>query len=155
MRWPLKPWVDQSWCSMVRMETTAWSRTDGDEECFEDRYWLTSFPRATNSEDRMLRAVGPEHRMSPILAYDYRECGWVQWVHSEKGVAVLMIADGGWRTGGTLHVWVALGDDHEPLELDLGAPDTLRITPGNFNGWMREMDDAATLVETELHIVTP
>lgn len=139
---------------MGRMETTMWRRTESGEGRLEDKYWLAPFPRATNSEDWMWRAIGPEHRMSPIMAYDYGECGWVQWVHSEKDVAVLMIADGGWRTGGDLHVWVALGDDHEPFELDLDAPDVLRVTPGNFNGWMREVNEAAAFVERELHILT-
>lgn len=119
-----------------------------DEVSLIDEYWLNGFPVAATSEVAQRRGRGPENRVSPIYDYDDGGIGAVQWLNVTHNAAAVLVSDGGWKDGGTFHLWISNGAGTLPYEVPLRYPVT--IEKGDASGWLDRKKQAISVAELVL-----
>ena len=127
-----------------------WLRLDGSAELRRD-YWLEGFPDELNAEGQSVR------RSSPILGYDDRGIGAVQWINPLHDKAVILASDGGWREGGRWHVWFSHGARTLPVELTdfVWKLAHHQIQPGEHDKWQVHKENAVSEVESYFDLSAP
>lgn len=131
----------------MKLYEDGWVQMDHYEASTIDRYWRDGFPVAVTPDD-VRRGHGPEKRISPILDYDDRGIGKVQWLNVTHDRAAILASDGGWASGGTFHLWISTGAGTLPYELPLGDP--VRVEEGEPSGWRDRKADAIAVAERVL-----
>ncbi|MFH5208087.1 hypothetical protein [Antrihabitans spumae] len=114
-------------------------------------YWLDGFPAGTTDDERR-RGRGVDKRISPILDYDARGIGPIEWINATHDRAVILAADGGWHQGGEFHVWYSAGGSTLPREITPHVIFGPRIVSGDNVGWQEQLDQAVQQVQDYLGI---
>lgn len=100
-------------------------------------YWAEDFNQAEK-----LSGVGE------IFGYRTEGVAPIQWINPLYDKAIVLAADGGWRTGGDWHVWFSHGARSRPVDLTeyvLGLGDH-KLARGEPE-WLEHRAGAAALVE--------
>lgn len=111
-------------------------------------YWLDGFPVIQDEEERATHGRGPDKRRSPILDYQDGGIGSIQWVNATHDKAAVLHCDGGWKDGGTWHLWVSPGARTLPYEVEWTHAPT--IVAGDHSGWQDSKDEAADMARSYL-----
>lgn len=70
---------------------------------------------------------------------------FAQWVNVTHNKAAILVADGGWKTGGTLHLWISPGAGERPYEFSFRHP--LHFVAGDPDGWHSVFEAALGVTE--------
>lgn len=138
---------------MAEQRPHGWVRFDS--AFLRGDFWLDGFPTATDPDEEHSRGRGPDKRVSPIYDYDNGGIGAIQWLHPVHDRAVILIADGGWRTGGDWHVWYSGGPGALPREITKWAVNGPRVVRGDNDGWHHQRNLAIVQVEEYLGMESP
>lgn len=77
----------------------------------------------------------------------------MEWTNTLHDRAVILDADGGWAIGGEFHVWYSRGSGTLPYEITKSAVRGPVIAAGDNAGWVDQLREAITQVETYMGIV--
>lgn len=124
-----------------------WASLD-DEVGLINKYWLDGFPVAASPEEAYRHGLGPDKRVSPIYDYNDGGIGATQWLNVTHDVAAFLKSDGGWKVGGTFHLWVSTGAGTLPYEVPLRYP--VRVEAGDPSGWQDRKKEAISAAEAIL-----
>lgn len=96
----------------------------------------------------MIHGRGPDLRQSPI--FDYRDggIGKIEWVNVTHDKAAILAADGGWKEGGTFHLWVSTGAGTRPYEVKWTDP--AKMDADDPSGWREVQEFAANMAREYL-----
>lgn len=111
-------------------------------------YWLDGFPVAATPDEGYRSGHGRDKRVSPIYDYDDGGIGAVQWLNVTHKAAAILKSDGGWKVGGTFHLWVSAGGGTLPYEIPLRTP--VRVDAGDPSGWTERREEAIAKAEEVL-----
>jgi hypothetical protein len=105
-------------------------------------FWLDPYPSADTPELAFKRGRGRDQRVSPIYDLEHR-LGFQRWVTADT--ALIVIADGDWRTGGRFRLYVSPGHGQLPYEvLEVAEKFTY---PPDPDEWTKVMEQAFAAAE--------
>lgn len=111
-------------------------------------YWRTPFAPERSDEEWVEVSRSPgDLRESPIRAYDANGIGPVEWVNALHDCAVILAADGTWKTGGEFHVWYSAGGGSVPREITKSVISGPRVVAGENVEWCDQLAEAIAQVE--------
>lgn len=119
-------------------------------------YWFPNcLPEEPNPNlANVRRADGVEAFSAVKDAENGGGIGPIQWVNDLEGKAVVIVATGGWREGGTFRVFVSRCPGTMPVEITnrFYFGDSMKIMPGDNGNWETPLNKAMELVATQLGI---
>lgn len=135
----------------MKVYANGWVQMSDFEAKTIDRFWLDGFPTAVTPEEASRSGRGPDKRISPIYDYDDGGIGGVQWLNATHDGAAILKSDGGWKTGGTFHLWISAGAGTLPYEVPLRQ--LVTVDAGDPAGWQDRQREAIAAAELVLGLI--